>query len=168
MRQARHVSFILFFLGLGLSGLRAQDATLTAGGRANGQGGSVSYSVGQVVYSTFSGSSGTLGQGVQQPYVISVVSGIDQARGIHLKFLAYPNPVTDFLVLQVSDMSGARSFPFGELFYRLYDIGGRLLLVAGIDGSETQVEMGSFASGMYYLKVFNGPQQIKTFKIIKN
>jgi hypothetical protein len=39
-----------------------------AGGEATGSGGSVSYSVGQVVYTTNTGINGSVAQGVQQPY----------------------------------------------------------------------------------------------------
>ncbi len=59
----------IFLLGLGLSELHAQEATLASGGNATGSGGSVSYSVGQVVYTTNIGTTGSVAQGVQQAYI---------------------------------------------------------------------------------------------------
>lgn len=50
----------------------AQVATVSSGGNATGAGGSLSYSVGQVVY-TNSGSTFTSAQGVQQPAAVSDV-----------------------------------------------------------------------------------------------
>jgi hypothetical protein len=46
----------------------SQESLSTSGGEANGTGGTVSYSIGQVFYSTYSGSNGTLSEGVQQPF----------------------------------------------------------------------------------------------------
>ncbi|RYD90052.1 MAG: cadherin-like beta sandwich domain-containing protein, partial [Sphingobacteriales bacterium] len=45
----------------------AQQAYLTAGGNANGAGGSASYSVGQTAYMFNKGANGNVQQGVQQP-----------------------------------------------------------------------------------------------------
>ncbi|MCB0409870.1 MAG: hypothetical protein KDD29_06595, partial [Flavobacteriales bacterium] len=50
----------------------AQENTVSSGGDALGVGGSASYSVGQVVYTTHTGVNGSIAQGVQQPYEISV------------------------------------------------------------------------------------------------
>ena len=47
--------------------IQAQQAVLGSGSDASGSAGSLSYSIGQVVYTTNSGSGFTLAQGVQQP-----------------------------------------------------------------------------------------------------
>lgn len=49
-----------------MSQLQAQQANVTSGGDAKGSGGSSNYSVGQVVYTTNTGSTGTVAQGIQQ------------------------------------------------------------------------------------------------------
>jgi hypothetical protein len=56
------------FLIIGLFNLKAQNTTSTSGGDATGIDGSASYSIGQVVYSSFISNSGSSNQGVQQPY----------------------------------------------------------------------------------------------------
>ncbi len=63
----------ILLLGLGLTGLQAQTSVNATGGNASGSGGSASYSVGQVVYTTHTGTNGSVAQGVQQPFEISVV-----------------------------------------------------------------------------------------------
>ena len=65
-----HIIIILLII---LSSFRimAQQAINASGANATGSGGSVSYSVGQVLYTTNSGSNGSSAQGVQQPYEIS-------------------------------------------------------------------------------------------------
>lgn len=65
--------FILF-----TSTVAAQQAVHAAGGDASGSAGTAAYSVGQVLYNSFSDPAGTESQGVQQPYelvkVVSVVA----------------------------------------------------------------------------------------------
>ena len=51
--------------------LQAQEIPIASGAVATGIGGSSSYTVGQVVYTTNTGSNGSVAQGVQQPYEIS-------------------------------------------------------------------------------------------------
>ena len=80
----------LLFLVLQLTGLHAQEAIITSGGDASGSTGSVSYTIGQVVYTTNTGTNGSAAQGVQQPYEISVVTGLEEAKGINLDFSVYP------------------------------------------------------------------------------
>ena len=63
--------------------LTAQEAITTSGGDASGSGGSVSYSVGQILYSTNTGANGSVAHGVQQPFEISVVIGIEEASSIN-------------------------------------------------------------------------------------
>lgn len=143
------------------SGL-AQISVNTTGGEATGSGGTVSYSVGQLFFSSHFGATGSVTQGVQQPYVIESVTGMDEANGIILSALAYPNPVVDYLILQINN------FDLMGLRYLLYDMNGRLLQSQLIVADQTNISMGNLASGAYFLKVVQKNQEVKTFKIIKN
>ena len=73
-------------LGFGLTGLQAQTSVNAIGGDATGSGGSVSYSVGQVVYTTNKGTNGSVVEGVQQPYEILVVTAIKEAKTSTFQF----------------------------------------------------------------------------------
>ena len=48
--------------------LQAQEGFSASGGKAQGTAGSSSYTVGQTVYGTYTGSNGSVAQGVQQAY----------------------------------------------------------------------------------------------------
>lgn len=152
----------VLLLSLGLTGLQAQEAIPATGGNASGGGGSVSYSVGQVVYTTNTGTNGSVAQGVQQPYEISVVTGIEQAKGINLICSAYPNPTTDFLTLKVDGDVKT------QYIASLYDINGKLLKSKKIVGNETSINMSNLVPATYFIKVSNNNKELKTFKIIKN
>jgi hypothetical protein len=92
----KKVKLSALLLGLGLAA-QAQQATTATGGNTSGSGGTVAYSVGQIVYTTNTGTNGSVAQGVQQPYEISIVLGIDN-HSINLGLSAYPNPTTNYLV----------------------------------------------------------------------
>ena len=162
MRHKKLKLSAVFLLGLGLTGLQAQTAVPATGGNASGSGGTVNYSVGQVVYTTNTGgSNGTVAQGVQQPFEISVVTGLDEAKGINLAVSAYPNPTTDFLNLKVENYDNT------NLSYKLFDISGKLLETKKITGNETSIVMSNLVPATYFIKVTEGNKEIKTFKIIK-
>ena len=152
----------VLLLGLGLTGLQAQESVNVTGGNASGSGGSVSYSVGQVVYTTNTGTNGSVAEGVQQPFEISVVTGLEEAKGINLSVLAYPNPTTDYLELKVE------SEKLKDLSYQLYDMTGKLLQNKKLTDSETQIDMSRFVPATYFVRVVAESKTIKEFKIIKN
>jgi hypothetical protein len=158
------LSTILLF-GQGLTGLQAQEVIPAAGGNASGSAGTVSYSVGQVIYTTNTGTNGTVAQGVQQPFEISIVTGLEEAKGINLMVSAYPNPTTDFLNLKV-DASNALNIQL--LSYQLYDMSGNLLETKKLVGNQTSIVMSYLVRATYFLKVIEGSKEVKTFKIIKN
>ncbi|MCF8274676.1 MAG: T9SS type A sorting domain-containing protein [Flavobacteriaceae bacterium] len=162
MRHKKLKLSAVLLLGLGLTGLQAQTSVNATGGDALGGGGSVSYSVGQVVYTTNTGTNGTVAQGVQQPYEISVVTGIEEAKGINLSVSAYPNPTTDYLTLSIGE------FEISNLSYQLYDMNGKLLQSEKISGNQTSIVMSNLVPSSYFVKVIQGNKEVKTFKIIKN
>jgi len=161
MKHKRLKLSAVLLLGLGLTGLQAQETIPATGGNASGSGGTVSYSVGQVVYTTNTGTNGSVAQGVQQPFEISVVTGIEQTA-INLAISAYPNPTTDFLRLKVE------SEKLKDLSYQLYDLNGKLLQNKKIEGNETSIVMSNLVPATYFVKVTEGNKEVKTFKIIKN
>lgn len=154
--------FTTLLFGLGLTVTNAQQSANASGGKASGSGGTATYSVGQVVYTTATGSNGSVAQGVQQPFEISVVLGLEEAENITLNLMAYPNPATDKLTLKVDNYDGA------NLSFQLFDLTGKLLHNAKVKSNETVINMQDYQFGVYFLKVLNTNKEIKTFKILKN
>jgi len=157
--------------------VRAQNSIPASGGNASGSGGTASYTVGQVVYTTNTGTTGSVAQGVQQPFEISVITAIEQAEYITLVCSVYPNPATDFLTLKVENYDNE------SLSYQLYDINGIMLENKKVTGNEIIILMGDLSPSVYFLKVIDNQKEIhhvksnkvgakqfnvvKTFKIIK-
>ena len=153
---------LLLFLGIATTSLYAQEAVPATGGEASGTGGTVSYTVGQVLYNTNSGTSNSEAQGVQQPYEISIVVGIEAQQGIRLSCQVYPNPSTNYLVLEVEN------YDLKDLHYQLLDVSGKLLKSKRIESTKITINMIDYLPSAYLLQVVSESTTIQTFKIIKN
>ena len=152
-------STTLLVAGLLWAGLtQAQTSTNAAGGDASGAGGTVAYSVGQLVYTTHTGTPGSLAQGVQQPFEISVVTGLEETA-IQLELQAYPNPATHTLTLQVSAHAGLK--------LELTDLRGVRILSRELTENSTAISLEGLAQAVYFLTVSGEDRVIKTFKITK-
>ena len=152
----------LLLLGVGLTGVQAQESNVASGGDASGSGGSASYSVGQLVYTTNTGANGSVAQGVQQPYEISTITGLEEASEINLELSAYPNPVTNFLNLRIGNYDNE------NLSYQLYDMSGKLIRTSVLTNSNNIIQMENLVMATYFLKVMDSKNEIKTFKIVKH
>ena len=140
---------------------QAQESTNASGGDATGTGGTASYSVGQVVYTTNTGSTGSVAQGVQHAYEIFTV-GIKETE-LNISLTAFPNPTTENLTLQISDYNNE------QLSYQLFDMQGKQLSNGQITAQQTQINMNSLPTATYYVNVVNQKnKKVQSFKIIKN
>lgn len=145
---------------LGVFHAYSQESTLTSGGNATGTNGNVSYSVGQVVYTTNTGTNGSLAQGLQQPFEIQTVLGTDNFN-INLQLAVHPNPTTNWLQLEIKNID------FSELSYQLFDLNGRLILNEKITSETSSIQMEQLPEAIFLLKVLDNNKEVKTFKIIK-
>jgi hypothetical protein len=157
MKLRKIIAGIVFsFLGLG--GLYAQQNSITSGGEATGSGGTSSYSVGQVFYTTSTGTNGGVAQGIQQPYEISTITNINETS-INLELSVYPNPTTNYLTLKVEDNT--------NLKYQLFDMQGKLIESKTVTEKNSTILMEKLPTAAYFLKVVKNHLVVKTFKIIK-
>ena len=126
------IVFSSFFVLNGLAAF-AQSDVVPAGGTATGEGGTVTFSVGQIAVQSNEEGSIILSEGVQQPYEIQTI-GIDNYPGITLSAMVYPNPTAGNLQLTMSNVQLE-----GEV--RVFDTNGKLLFVKKIEGETTEVLM---------------------------
>jgi hypothetical protein len=162
MKRNPQTFLILFITCISfVSNSYAQESVVVSGGNASGTGGSSSYSIGQIVYTSLPGIKECILQGIQQPYEITTL-GNDEFTGINLVMTAYPNPTTDILNLVVVNDK------LNDLSYNLFDINGKLISEnSKITSSETSVSMQKLNQGIYFLAINDHNKTIKTFKIIK-
>jgi len=149
----------VFLLGLGLTGLQAQESINATGRDASGSGGTAAYSLGQVVYTTNSGTSGTVSQGVQQAYEIFTV-GIKETE-LNISLSVFPNPTIDHLTLHIQDYNNEK------LIYKLFDMQGKLLSKEVIISNQTQINISDLPVATYLMIVMQKNRKVQSFKIIK-
>jgi hypothetical protein len=139
---------------------QSQESINSLGGSNIGIGGSISFSVGQLVFTTDSQSAGSLVQGIQRPVKITTTSIIKSENNISFK--AYPNPATDDLYLEINESLNEK------LIYKLYDLQGKVLLQNKMLLPITQINMSSFSAGTYFIQINNSQNKhYQTIQIIK-
>jgi len=155
----KKIKLSVLLLGIGITA-QAQQATTASGGDASGSGGTVAYSVGQVVYTTNTDASGTVSQGVQQPYEIFTV-GIKETE-LNILLSVFPNPTAYNLTLQISDYNNEK------LSYQLFDMQGKLLNNGQVTAQQVQINTANLPPATYFINVVNQEnKKIRSFKIIK-
>ena len=161
MTKNKSRPILLLTVGLLWVGLaQAQESANASGGDATGSGGTVAYSVGQVVYTANTDATGTESQGVQHVYEIFTV-GIKET-GLKISLSVFPNPTTENLTLQISEDNSEK------LSYQLYDLQGKQLSSGQITGQQTQINMNNLPSATYFINVVNQEnKRVQSFKIIK-
>jgi hypothetical protein len=137
----------------------AQNNSVPAGGNGTGTGGAVSYSVGQIAYSTNTSNSGNASEGLQQPYELFLVTGVGD-QSVELSVKAYPNPTLDLITLEIAR--------YESLSYLFTDANGKLVSQNKISSNLTEINCKELCSGVYFLKVYNENGQLRNFKLIKN
>jgi hypothetical protein len=158
MKKMTMMALLIF--GVFTSTAQAQQSINAAGGDAQGSGGSVSYTIGQIDYTCYEGLGGTVNQGVQQLNELSEYLEINFPE-IKLEMVIYPNPTTDLVNLKIENDKTE------YLSYALFDMQGRQVATNTITQNETQIQMKHLASAIYLLSVFDKNKLLKTFKIIK-
>jgi hypothetical protein len=146
---------------LSVSLAQAQESSNASGGDAIGSGGTIAYSVGQIVYTSNTGVTGTVNQGVQQAYEIFTV-GIKETE-LNISLSVFPNPIVDNLTLQISVYNNEK------LSYQLFDMQGKLLKNGQVTEQQTQISTASLPPATYLIHVVNQEnKKVQSFKIIKN
>lgn len=149
----------VLFSGIMIS-LSAQESTNTSGGNATGIGGNVSYSIGQVIYTTNTGTNGSVAQGVQHAYEIYSI-GVNETT-LHISVNIFPNPTAENLTLEISHYTNE------QVSYQLFDAQGKLISTGQITSQQTQINMGDLPSACYFIHVVNNEnKKAQSFKIIK-
>ncbi len=155
---------ILIFCCFSVLSVFAQSAIVPVGGDAQGNGGSVSYTVGQIAVESAANSNGsiTIVEGVQQPYEIMTVR-VDDYPQIALNAVVYPNPTDNLAQLQLNGFE----IPTDGLRAILYDGNGKQLQSVIVTDDLTAFQIGQYATGTYFLELRDGKRVLKTFKVVR-
>lgn len=137
----------------------SQESINASGANASGVNGNVSYSVGQVVYSSYSGD-GFVNEGIQFPFEITVLDTDNHSE--ENQILLFPNPTSSMINLKINSLMSE------ELRFVLYDMNGRILEENRISQNEIQIPMGKYSKSIFFIEIRDKERKLKSFKIIKN
>ena len=140
----KKITLIAFFASFTIHAQQTVDAS---GGDATGSGGSASYSVGQIVYTTHTGSNGSISQGVQQSYEIFTLSNAALST-VNLVATTYPNPTSG--VINISLAMDETS----KVEINVINSLGQVVLndVQSTDG-EISLDLSNLPTGLYSVQV---------------
>jgi hypothetical protein len=151
----KSILFLLFsFVGLQLM---AQSSTVCSGGEGIGPGGTVSFSVGQLVVESTIDSEGSISPGVQQSYESASVYVNESLFDNTL--VLYPNPTTQFVQLA-----------FGKTFAGnvvVFDGGGNVLLNESINSNEFRINASGWSAGVYMVHVVKDNESVAVHSVMK-
>lgn len=121
---------------------------------------SISWSMGELATTSYTSGELLLTEGFQQPG-LEVSTLIDQTED-EVEIKAYPNPVRYQLTVDIPANDGDATL------MELYDLNGRLLKVTSFKGKSERIDLSSFPSGEYILRISDGEKLLKSLKIIKH
>lgn len=139
---------------------QAQVNTNSSGGNSSNNSGSVSFSIGQIVYTSNTNASGSINQGVQQPYEILTLG--QKETESNLSVTLFPNPTINYLTIEIGD------YKEENLSFNMYDIQGKIITKGKISSDRTLVNTINLTPATYFLKITNTNNKIiQSFKILK-
>jgi hypothetical protein len=112
----------------------SQEALLVSTGEASESGGSVSYTVGQVFYTTNTAATGGVSQGVQHSFEFQTLSS-PELTTLKVTAVTYPNPTKDFIILKIMERA------MHNLRYPLFDVTGKAISNGIITNGDSQIAM---------------------------
>lgn len=151
---------ILFILWIGYSTGIAQVCLPASGGDFDNSDGSVSFTLGQLFYTTENNSDGKVLEGIQQSYEV-ISTGVKNTEKVNIHISVYPNPVSHQLVLE------SEGYEECSLHFELYDAQGKILKNGKLQDNRTEINLNGYPSSVYYLCIIKEYRLIETFKIIK-
>jgi hypothetical protein len=80
-------------------------------------------------------------------WVSVIVSGVQEVEG--LRFLVYPNPVQDYLKLQITSPNN----PSIAGTWSAYTINGQAIATGALSGAETKISTQTWVDGVYVLYI---------------
>lgn len=150
----KNIKLIIITALLLATDIHAQECLLSAGGDLSGTGGTISFSIGQIVVTPLTENVG-LYPGVQQPYISGSITAIEEEEESNIEL--YSDPASPEITIRMNELKE-------NIQYQVYHLDGILLQQRKLEERETRF---SLRSGWYIVLLTEEGKFIKRFKIIK-
>ncbi|MCO4807473.1 MAG: T9SS type A sorting domain-containing protein [Flavobacteriales bacterium] len=149
----------LFVLG---STIQAQEVIASAGAEVESSGGSMSYTIGEMVVTSTINTEGALTQGYQQGFLTP--TAIDEIPA-ELELSLYPNPAADYIIIESKSLSDFEQIT-------MYDMAGKLVWSqngnSSVDNKIT-VDFTGHAAGNYIIRLADSDKdQSFSYSVVKS
>ena len=156
----------LFFVSLLSAGIiSAQtispEVIASSGGSHGNAAASVSWTLGECLTETFSGSGAVINQGMQQGYL--TITALKEVTGEGYGFDIYPVPADQYINLKIT---GGYEIDLNVI---LSDLSGNMLIIQSVTEHISGINLESLPPAEYILQITdNEGRLIKSFSIIKH
>ena len=163
MKNALILFSFLIFVSLFQFNLMAQSSFVTAGCNSSSSGGNLCFSIGQLVYTSFTGSNGKVIQGVQQPYE-QPSSGSKNESIYNPEIFVFPNPVHNEIFIDRS------IYQESQLISNIYDLTGKMVQSNSLTTDIEKINISGLSQGIYFLQIIDNTDNkiIQSIQLIKN
>ena len=134
-----------------------QQVIATSGTYFENSSGSIAFTLGEPVIATLTEGDKILTQGLHQGEIGVIPDFI--LPDLDFEITAFPNPAYDRVTLMSERYDG--------LFYSLYTLQGDIILQGYLTSDHAEIDFTALKPSIYLLKVTEGNNTMKTFKIIK-
>lgn len=136
------------------------DLLTVAGGYQTNASCSLCWTIGEPFIETGASANDYLTQGFQQPETIIINNADNTSANSAETITAYPNPVSSVVYL--------KSTSDAPIAIEVRGLSGQLFLKKGLTGSINELNLGSLADGIYFLKVYTSNSKLlETIKLDK-
>lgn len=156
------VSLCVFAILFGSSvSLQAQEVIGTTGEHYEGEGISLSWTLGEPVSETYSSGDNFLTQGFHQGQFILVYIGEKEEPATEVT--VYPNPFANVLNIRFKEGQ-----PTDQTLYQIFDLNGKSVLTGRLNNPENQISLGRLANAQYLLVIIDTSTNFKeTYSVLK-
>jgi hypothetical protein len=159
MKKIMTMSTVLcFFISTGHAQLLYPEVYSSFGGDTQTSTFQLTWTGGEPLFETYVAEGSILTQGFNQ--TVQVIEEITFIEELDLDLSVYPNPASDYLVIQVNQEYK------NDLSVRMVNIQGASSGIIKFNNSTAVIDVSGLSPGMYYLQVSDSDSNtMKTFKI---
>jgi len=156
----KHITGLVLLLAISHGALSAQQVIAATGNHAASSSGSVSWTIGESITKTLTGTGSILTQGFHQTSLTITI--MNELPDPGYPVTVFPNPVSFNAKLRIEKEK------FTKMEYLLYDMNGTLLMRKPVEAIETEIPFSTLLPATYILRITKNLIEVKTFKIIKS
>lgn len=136
----------------------AQQDVVAGGGDAASSSGSVSYSIGQTLYTNESNAAGSIQLGVQQPYAVSPIAVHEPWRDLIVGL--YPNPTRGQLSIDMPQF-------IAGITASIFDMNGALVEQVSLRSNKTLLSLETWPAAQYIIRLSDGAGNSSEYQLVK-